>query len=780
MGAAQCKEAFVSFTDELEATNKLAHQRQKGEMPWYADVEVDEEGCRVFKPLPPVGEHPRLLFTREDIPGLAARHTHTYLKTVLKKTGDRNKSKLVEYYEDFMQLDEDERANPGRETLDKYFVKDFARNEAMLTSYIDAFVSHDEELMNKVKSVLLFYANILVKSCEMARAEGVKDKPYDIWHNTHYDMTTGFLFGGAAYALVYDLMYDILADDERALVRKSISLATSGRRAWGMGWPSRRIQSNWAPYHGDLMVMCAAIEGEEGFDKEVYDLFETLMVHYLDYSIYDSGHPIEDAYVPNLAFREGSIAFMVMARRGFNLFRHPHYINLWRKWMPYALEPHNSGKVYGGSSGSNFEYPTAAYIVKYMYPRDPVIDYVYRHYLCEDGKSYDRMKKAQCAGACAIFALPAHNEEMTPGEDEDLHDASDLGLPTTFRCNNRGKTIMRSDWKQSALWFTFDARSDGFLIGHDTASRGAFVLNSNGRSWGMCPEWRDFRESTDYSLVAIDGIGQKAKAPYVRPLDSTDGPLNSTYASADLTYAYNWEWTQWVKEGVDMAPQGWEPEPHSPREFGMTTWWLPNKIFGETNIGFDGLHQWRRRFNTVEYVTRSAMMVRGKSKPFVIVCDDVKQDDEEREYSWSMTTPTDVSLVSFNGTDAVLGETGGDRRLVVRVLSAADGDVSCEFAPFSKPDLKRKNPDGTYVQLHCARLKFTVKATEAHFRIAFFGLASADEDMPRTSWNDDKSKLTVSPVDSTEAPVEINFGTGDHKETTMAIAEAVRDMSGLV
>lgn len=32
------------------------------------------------------------------------------------------------------------------------------------------------------------------------------------------------------------------------------------------------------------------------------------------------------------------------------------YKQIWTKWVPYALEPYNSGRIYGGSSGNIWEY----------------------------------------------------------------------------------------------------------------------------------------------------------------------------------------------------------------------------------------------------------------------------------------------------------------------------------------------------------------------------------------------------------------------------------------
>jgi hypothetical protein len=672
-----------------------------------------------------------------------------------------------------LSLSKIEREMPGREAVERFFTKDERRNEGFLTTYIQAFISSDGDLTKLVKEAVLFYARVIVASESLARGGNIKDKPYDIWHTTNWDMSTSFLFGGAAYALLYDLMFTSMSTSERALMRKSISLAVTGRRAWGMGWPARRIQSNWAPYQGDLLVLAAAIEGEEGADQQVIDLFQDMMMHFLDFSIYDSGHPVEDTYNPNLAFREGSMAFLAMARRGYNLFKKPHFVDIWRKWMPHALEPHADGGVYGGSSGSSFPYPTAAFIAKYMYPKDPVMDYVYRHYLCHQGGEYRRLYTSQTRWAAAIFALPAMNESMTPrSAEEDLHDASNLNLPLTFHCNNRGKVVMRSDWTQQAIAFTLDARPDGFLIGHDTASRGAFVLNACGRRWADCPEWNLFKESTDYSLLTIDGIGQAAKAPFVKLLGCVQGSRKSTFSAADLTYAANYTWTQWAKPGADMSAQGWEREPHSPFDFGMNSWWLPNKLYDEPGVGFTGLYQWRKRFNTVSRVTRSSLMVRDTPLPFVIIADDAVKDDDEHEYAWCMTTPADVVLTSFDGRDAVLGEQGnGNRRLLVRILAGNhnNGKMECTLQPFSKPDPKRKLSDGSFVQIPFARLRFKGKAKELHLKLGFFPLATPSTALPVTYWEEEGDHMAN--ILSVNASIRIQFdmAKGSARETMMNV-----------
>lgn len=765
MGAAQCKQACDDFGCNIDATTTSSTGGDSSAVvPWYLDVEVDSDGCRVLQPLPPCGEHPRLLFTKAEIPSLVARHTHTSLQSILGSNLAESVRAFRRYHAAFSALSTKERKNPSRQTLDEFFTKDERRNEYFLSSYIHGFIASDNDLLFMVKEAVLFYAKVITAAACMARETMVEDRPYDIWHSTNWDMTTSFLFGGAAYALLYDLLFVSLSVTERETVRKAISLAISGRRAWGMGWPARRIQSNWAPYQGDLFVLAAAIEGEEGADKEVMNLYEDMMLHYTEFSIYDSGHPAEDAYCPNLAFREGSMTFLAMARRGFNLFKRSHFVDIWRKWMPYALESHADGSVYGGSSGSNFPFPTAAFIAKYMYPKDPVIDYAYRHYLRDHGIEYQRVRTSQTRWAANVFAYPSLYGSMSSAE-RDFHDATDLKLPLTFHCNDRGKVIMKSDWTQTALSFTLDARPDGFLIGHDTASRGAFVLNANGRRWADCPEWNLFKESSDFSLITIDGVGQLAKAPFVKLLGCIEGKLGSTFTSADLTYASNYTWSQWAKPQVDMSRDGWEHEPHDPRDFGMTAWWLPKKLYDEPNVGFTGLYQWRKRFNSVANVSRSALMVRDTDLPFVVMCDNAVKDRDEHEYAWCMTTPEDIVLESFDGRDAILGEKGdGCRLLLVRILESEGVEkVDCSLSPFSKPDPKRKLSDGSLVQISFGRLQFKYTAKEMQLKLGFFPLPSSSTKLPMTTWSKGREVLSVN------SSTKIRFTSTSSKATTMEV-----------
>lgn len=293
---------------------------------WKYDINVDWNGCRKFPPLPPPGEHPRLFFGKEEISQILARFTQSDLAEELKRMLGHCRRVLLNklYPEGCVHFHGGRNRAPlPKEVVDKFFkVADF-RHVSLLGAYVYGVIFDEPELCTKAKQFSIFYAEIVLRSREIALQDNVHTKPYDVWHSNKWDVGAQILFGGTSTALLYDIMFNDLSADEQDLMRKSITTIVKGRRPWGMGWASRRIQSNWAGYHGDLYTLTSVVAGEDGFDEEVDAMFSNLMVHYLDYGFYDSGHPIEDAYAMNLGLREGSLCFLAMARRGQNLFNHP-------------------------------------------------------------------------------------------------------------------------------------------------------------------------------------------------------------------------------------------------------------------------------------------------------------------------------------------------------------------------------------------------------------------------------------------------------------------------
>lgn len=402
-------------------------------------------------------------------------------------------------------------------------------------------------------------------------------------------------------------------------------------------------------------------------------------------------------------------------------------------------------------------YPTSAVIAKYMFPKDLLVDHVYRRFICEYGKKYSRFVKIQCRLPVLAFALP-----ILP-DMNDYEAPEKLKLPLDFVCRDRGKVVVRSDWSENALWFTLDARPDSFLIGHDTCSRGAFVLGIGQRNWGHCPEWKWFRECSDYSLPLIDGKGQELKAPSAKLIEVLKDD-RFCFASVDLTYAYNWKWSTWAKEGQDFSKQGYEPERNDPKDFGYNIWWAPHRLFGERHVGFAGLFVWRKEIAKVERVMRSALLIRAKL-PYVVIADNLKKDDEEHLYTWAMTTPKNVCFDGFDGNLAILKtEEENSKLLVIRNLSADINDLECSFRKIEKNE---KMPDTEGAN----QIIFSTRAVAVQFRFVMYAVEQEKITCLEPQWSEDSDCLSIRNQDYDET-IKISISEGEYGETKMSVIDA--------
>lgn len=232
-----------------------------------------------------------------------------------------------------------------------------------------------------------------------------------------------------------------------------------------------------------------------------------------------------------------------------------------------------------------------------------------------------------------------------------------------------------------------------------------------------------------------------------------------SHTNSDRSYAYNWEWTSWAGENEDLSGDGFELEPSDPRDFGMSSWWLPNKLYGERNTAFQGLHQWRRRLAKVQHVTRSALMVRTDT-PYMLLCDRVRKGENECAYTWAMVVPIDVELASFDGRDAILSEKGDSgRRLLIRTIGSDGNEIKCRYETI------KANGSGTD---EFGRIVFEYVANEANFRFLVYPLVDSDASSPSTEWKESNKVLEIKTADGASTHI-ITLGIGDAHEVTFKV-----------
>ena len=695
------------------------------------------DDARPNSPVPPPGVHPRIFFSPEDLPALKRSVLETAHGKVVQKNMQTELKRMRPALESFAALD---LRQPDQAAVEKYFKPEERRNIAWGLITLDAVVRDDAAQKQMMAAVITNYARLILASKKMAVGgtipSGTGDafgKVLNVWQSDDFNVSTSWLFGAGGLPLSYDLLYNDMSAEQRDLVREALAAATAGRRSFGADVPKGRAFSNWFGYHGELAVMLAAIEGEPGYDPAAYQRITRVLLNYFDVAFSPDGASHEDTYGPNLGLRAGSLALLVMARRGQDVFGTEHYRNFVH-YFAEDLAPYPAGGMVGGASGNALVYPTAAIVAKHELPADPVANYVYRFVLGDD---YQQLLPAQ---SWLDFALFGSDWTGAAGQPSTL---AGTGLPLAVFYPWRGLLIARNDWSPETLDLHFDARPDAFAIGHDTVDRGTFELYALGRAWAVHQAFRDTNRSTDFSLVHIDGKAEVWKAPSVKFLWHGIGP-GAAGGVADLKYAYDWQWSPPWPAKDQKFPAPWEPEMSDPRALGWpdNPDWLPHKLYDEEGIGHTGSYLWRRPYNAVQKAFRTALLARG-AHPYVIIEDEIQKDDQPHDYGWYMQLAGDVQCESTQGADTILKDPRDGRRLLVRVLQG-DGYTGAKQENY----VSGKNAK-TQADVKGNRLIISARTIAPHFKIMLYPF-QAGESLPVTTWNADRTLLTLQWANQTD------------------------------
>ncbi|MEM1108086.1 MAG: hypothetical protein AAGH99_05270 [Planctomycetota bacterium] len=712
------------------------------------DYELDENGARVLSELPPVGVHPRVFFTAEELPRIKRRLETTDFGRLFKK-------KVVLRYINSVKNDYAYLADLGDEPvslelIEKHFKADEHRNIKWGVVSLYAAAYDDAELKDLMSRVITAHCRVLLAS-KRTGVGGVAKRGTgpghtaieNFWKNNDFNVGVSWTIGSAGLAVSYDVLYNDMTAKQRDTVRAAIAAATAKRKPYGTGLPLAFAVSNHYGYHGDLAVLLCAIEGEKGFHKPTFNNIRKIVLNYWDASFTEQGICREDAYGPNLGLRAGSRALVALARRGDNVFATQKYRNF-LDYLATDFEAFPGGEFLGGASGGpDVLYPTGTIVARYMYPENPSSNYAYRYLL---GDNYER--RIHWTGSIDFMIYGSDWRGKTNREAE----LASSGLSLTRFYPERGKLISRSDWSGDALQFTLDARPDAFIIGHDSPSRGNFTMASHGRGWAYSGSFRTHIDSTDHSLVHIDGKAQAWKAPSVDFQTYRESPIATT-GSADLKYAYDWQWSPpWPrKNDPKYAKDGWEPEYSDPRDLGWPSEhapsWLPSRLHG-SNTGYAntlpaGNWLYRRPFNPVLKATRATAAVRGRH-PYVVIADDLQKDRKPRLYSWYMQIETDLELKSKEGTDFIFGPIedpakGAAPRLLVRVLQAdvTEGQPSGRVESYVTRSNQRAKKD-----IKSKRFVIDANAVAPNYKVMLFPHNEGDR-LPATSWREPGETLEV-------------------------------------
>lgn len=554
-------------------------------------------------------------------------------------------------------------------------------------------------------------------------------------------------------------------DEEKKIMYRIIAKATYGRRAYGQDGSVRFRDVNWVTWDLTNYLALTAIEGQEGFDKEAYDRNVETIKAFCEWGIDSSGVIYESNGKTPGGMQFQLLSMIALARRGENLWGHPHIRKLLdaqvQMTSPTGTVVVNSGTQYLPFSQQQFSLQ-AVNEIKAFYPNYKTADYLLAQsktfYQKEEGFRESMREWLIDAFTPASFEEKVKKTSrlrmpspMYPGfvhgflydiDYDPTITRKDLHLPLDFNAPVHGVYSGYSDASTKAVWMNMMVRPNHYLgAGHHHADAGMFHFSALGVDWFTESPYTQAYAGKYHNQVLVDGISEaenasgtglayQAAASYLGMKNS----VNGSFATADLTNAYTYRWLTQPPAIWDssLASLKWEldPSPENLKIFAGTSrykmrpWW-PTYTYSNY------IATSRALFNPMQYVYRTAGLIRGKHS-YGMMVDDLKKDEQKHLYQWTAMLNGGVWNVPFEGlssTQLVLGKGPfskldsihqqsivpkiGDPLLLVCVLNENTKDSST-IALDTSPAPPGNNLIKTY-----DRLLIEQQTVEGKFRILF-------------------------------------------------------------
>lgn len=753
-------------------------------------VNFNFSGIRSITEAPAVGIHPRVFFGPSEIPDIKNRLTNTssgqavsaqiHAFTTLLHLGstyshgasyaqDDDGNRLIDnagfwnsntqYYK---LIAEDETVWDGEQIKRKHLTSCLMALEAfeclMHTGETDADtgLNYDDRAADLAKA-MAFWASLAI------------DDPQVNASSNNFNH-----FGGTHMALAYDLNYNAMTTAQRDLVRQALVKIIPDEPRHGAWMPAYANTSNWSTLNSFEIIFNLAIEGETGYKPDLTARWMRALHNFYTYGWYPSGAGYE-GLGKNYMFITTAIA---CAKRGYSLLGHPHVRAYGTQFLPAITQPFGHGftsyDVWGGSGHDDvtggYKFSPADVVgLKWVFPNDPKIDFVWRNYIekaynsTSTGYVYQQIRPDD---SYYNYLLPAAIFCSDYDNSSSWADQANDNIASDYFASDRGLAVMRSGTDQNDLALQFHCRQD--MGGHTHGDRNDFTLSALGRIWvRKSYGGSQFQPSWFHSCALIDdkgmGVGDPDGDKCRQPgtiLEWTPDP-QMTQVAGDATYAYTWEW-HWSPQ----SSAGDHPWLGSSNWTAVTETWNDFQFIPRSedhfNIPFYDFPHWhqadryermvKRPYNPMEKVFRTIGLVKG-DHPFVLIVDDLKKDENEHNYKWlaqiarDLTIEsTDVNLVNEDyRCDVILKEATGNRRLLVRVLENVgyDGSTPPGYTDIlTYNDYFNGNPYNSNPNYVRPRLIVESNSVEPKFKILLYPHYQGDE-LPVTKWNADKTRITV-------------------------------------
>lgn len=806
-----------------------AEQILNGEYQWPPSPKVSMSKVKspyfkrnAFGKVPKPGAHPRILFSPKDLPDIRRRSEETEvgrlslknLRIFQQKSLHKVGTSSYNVYQALLAGD----LKKARKLLDNYdqagtsdgvhwhhrpqfpyilvleafdcLLRDDQKQGKELAKVITSLAKIYQENLDELYSAFRHPGKKLVKEGLDGNAMKINGQLIsDVWRSGARSAIGGEPF----FAYMYDFAYNWMNKKQQQTCRKVINDYIRGGTTMGSHMPHHFRNWNWIAVGAGLLLTACATEGEPGHDARVYKHQVEVQTDYLKYGWSDMGSSREAIGYTQFGLGWSGPALVAMARRGENLWNLERWYNS-INWYVNSIQPGGGRFQSHGDGGQGG--PTAKNLLQWKtaYPNDPLIDFVAREAFVFQNKGEDKFDGGP--GFLVYLLIFAQNLS-----DNDYKMGKKLGLPNTFFDPERNSLITRSEWGPEEVQLQFECRDDGIGPSHQHSDRGNFTFGGAGRTWAV----ERFRgiESRHHNVVVIDGKGQGYVPPPGKWLKLADKKM-ATFGAIDAKYSYDWYWEGALSGYADKSQprryfQRWEnfakqadnfmaENPDFDWEANLDRSPKVEKYYngfesGDPRMWDEYSRPVRIEFNPVEKAFRTAGLVRGKH-PYSIIVDDIKKDDKMHHYNWTMMTDSDVQPMSITLDEIILGGAVGEREGLFEVMvpTPKKGDPQLLVKvlnrnipedPFNNPAIRmetfeykdaREWPNGRSFGL-AKRLIIPSFSVEPDFKILLFPYKHGEK-LPKTKWNKDRTKCTISWKDQKDV---VEFKTDSKGRTHIRI-----------
>ena len=417
---------------------------------------------------------------------------------------------------------------------------------------------------------------------------------------------------GHAYALAYDMLYEYMTDEQRALIKAEmeeigewIFVNSSAVNTWG-SQEARRKAWNWnAVTHGALGMIAMALGDHEDWLALAIDRMEGYYEHAVD----ADGASFEGLHYIGYAFNSWApLGNAIYRLSGVEVMDAYPQMQKMPYWSMYMNAPHEGeqAKINQGSSMGN--YASSFYIINRYKQSDALWGWLHTYRLFGDAKLNAEYQGNGWSAPQIILYEDQSFEPVAPTEENNpLIKTFEKGLVSARDSwdNDAAMMTFTCGYGQSGCWnhpddntFTFFAKGESFVI-----DLGEGKLNSS-----------------DHNVLLVDGKGMHFSG-------------GSTMAKGDLQ---------------------------------------ANMILEDGNLYLRGNNLSSYLYTSMKASIRH-LVFGGGDTPFVLIFDYARTDGKEHTYSTNFYTP-DGNTVAVDESGKFATITGSRNKEVCYVIPYAEGE----------------------------------------------------------------------------------------------------------